>query len=185
MLKYVLLVSFMDSVIFNLLVKLLNIMSISTTFYHLLIFIPFSFIYEILFDLLHYCAHLLLHKNKKLYIYHKTHHFISHPSSIYAFYQHPIDYFITNTIPLTITTYILQPQSLFIFILLLTYKTHIEIGGHCGKNNKTPSFPQCIWLPRMFGIELYTTDHDKHHTLNNCNYTKRFSLWDKIFKIYK
>ena len=46
----------------------------------------------------------------------------------------------------------------------------------------TSSFPQCIWLPRLFNIELYTEDHDLHHSRNNCNYSKRFSLWDKIFK---
>jgi sterol desaturase/sphingolipid hydroxylase (fatty acid hydroxylase superfamily) len=175
----------MDSVLFNSLNVSLNIVSKSILIYDLLLFIPYSFMFEIIFDLFHYISHLLLHNNKTLYFYHKTHHSISHPSSAHAFYQHPIDYFITNIIPLTITIYILRPYTTFIFILLLTYKTHIEIGGHCGKNNNTSSFPQFIWLPKIFNIELHTKDHDKHHALNNCNYSKRFSLWDKIFKTYK
>ena len=147
--KYVLLVSLMDSITFNSLIKLLNITNITDILsitsissilnissiipkliYYSIMFIPFSFAYELLFDLLHYATHLLLHKNKMLYIYHKTHHSISHPSSIYAFYQHPVDYFITNIIPLTITTYFMQPYSLFIFILLIHYSIVFEYLAH-------------------------------------------------------
>jgi sterol desaturase/sphingolipid hydroxylase (fatty acid hydroxylase superfamily) len=66
----------------------------------------------------------------------------------------------------------------------MTYKTYIEIAGHCGKEINTPSFPQFIWIPRFFDMELYTANHDLHHSSNNCNYSKRFSLWDKVFGTY-
>jgi sterol desaturase/sphingolipid hydroxylase (fatty acid hydroxylase superfamily) len=47
------------------------------------------------------------------------------------------------------------------------------------------SFSQCVWIPRAFNISLYTEDHTLHHSNNNCNYSKRFSLWDKAFGTYK
>lgn len=69
--------------------------------------------------------------------------------------------------------------------LIMIYKIFIEISGHSGKKIKATSFPQFMWLPKIFDIELRTEDHDLHHTLNNCNYSKRFKLWDKIFSTYK
>lgn len=33
------------------------------------------------------------------------------------------------------------------------------------------------WLPRLFNFQLKVEeDHDLH-----CNYSKRFTLWDKVF----
>lgn len=69
--------------------------------------------------------------------------------------------------------------------LMLVYKTFIEVSGHTGKQVKSSSFPLCIWLPRIFGIELYTEQHHLHHLNSNCNYSKRFSLWDKMFGTYR
>jgi sterol desaturase/sphingolipid hydroxylase (fatty acid hydroxylase superfamily) len=65
------------------------------------------------------------------------------------------------------------------------YKIFIEISGHCGKNINSCSFPQFVWLPKLFKIEMYAEDHDAHHRFNNCNYSKRFILWDKLFLTYK
>jgi sterol desaturase/sphingolipid hydroxylase (fatty acid hydroxylase superfamily) len=67
----------------------------------------------------------------------------------------------------------------------LSYKTFIEISGHSGKKlYPNGSFSQFIWLPRFFNISLYTEDHALHHSSNYCNYSKRFSLWDKQFETY-
>ncbi len=68
--------------------------------------------------------------------------------------------------------------------MLLISKIYMELCGHSGKDIKTGSFVQCIWLPRLLNIQLYTVDHDNHHSKNNCNYGKRFSLWDKVFNTY-
>jgi sterol desaturase/sphingolipid hydroxylase (fatty acid hydroxylase superfamily) len=53
------------------------------------------------------------------------------------------------------------------FNFLLVYKEYIEICG-----------PECL------GIQLHTEDHDLHHTSSQCNYGKRFCLWDKVFGTY-
>ena len=72
------------------------------------------------------------------------------------------------------------------FNLIITYKLFIEISGHIGKKiYPTSCFSQFMWLPKLLEIELYTEDHDLHHSMNNCNYSKRFSFWDKLFGTYK
>lgn len=152
----------------------------------LLYFIPISFIFELIFDLFHYSTHRLLH-NKYLYKYlHKTHHTFNHPTAIVAFYQDPLDLVITNSVPTILTLTIMPNISYRIFNMILVYKMFIEISGHIGKKMyPTGSFSQFMWLPKLLNIELYIEDHDLHHSLNNCNYGKRFSLCDKVFKTYK
>lgn len=153
-------------------------------------FIPISFLYELVFDFFHYITHYYSHSNKILYRYfHKKHHEFIIIKSIHAFYQHPIDLLITNIIPHFLSLYIINsflPISYYQLNLISIYKIYIEISGHTGKKTSpTCSFPQFVWLPKLLGIELYTEDHDLHHSKNNCNYSKRFSLWDKIFQTYK
>ena len=180
--KDTLMVSLMDHIIY----KYLDMGNLNSeiTIFTFLYFILYSFYFELLFDLLHYLTHLSFHKITMLYTFHKYHHIITHPTSISTFSQHPVDYIISNIIPFLITAYIFPVKNSFILLMILMYKTYIEIAGHCGKNSRTCSFPQFIPLPKIFGIELYTIDHDNHHTKNNCNYAKRFTLWDKVFGTY-
>ena len=162
---------------------------ISNLSYDLSTFIFISFLFEIIFDFFHYWTHLLVHKNKLLYQnFHKTHHKFSNPSCITTFYQHPVDIIITNSIPLLFTLYITHLcnifPSYFQYSLIMLYKSFVEISGHSGRRIKASSFTQCIWLPRFFNIHLLVDDHDAHHSFNNCNYAKRFTLWDKCFGTY-
>lgn len=152
----------------------------------LLYFIPLSFLFEVILDLFHYCVHRLLH-HKWLYAYiHKKHHRFHHPHSMTTFYHHPLDIILTISVPTVLSIWLIPPVSSFEFILLSMYKIFSEISGHAGKHlAPTGSFPQCIWLPKGLSIDLYTEDHDLHHSLNNCNYAKRFSLWDKLFGTYR
>ena len=156
----------------------------------LIYFIPISFMFEIIFDFFHYWSHRILHQNKTLYkIIHKDHHRFNYPIPIITFFQHPMDLLISNSTPSFISFFIINILfgigiSKFLFKLIMTYKTYIEIAGHCGKEIKTPSFPQFIWIPKFLHIDLYTLNHDLHHSSNNCNYSKRFSLWDKVFGTY-
>lgn len=159
----------------------------SKNIYHdIIYFIPYSFIYEVIFDFFHYTTHRLLH-NKYIYKYiHKKHHKFNHPICITTFYQDPLDLIMTNSIPTILSLLIVPNISYLQFHFILIYKNFIEIGGHSGKNSyPTPSFPQFIWFPKLLHIELYTEEHDLHHSQNNCNYSKRFSLWDKVFGTYK
>ena len=156
--------------------------------YDLLLFIPVSFIFEIIFDFFHYWTHRMVHHNTFLYVnIHKKHHIHIYPTTILSFYQDPFDLIITNSIPFVFTLYFVVsfmhlPISIFTLNMLIVYKSYIEISGHSGKKlYPSGSFPQCIWLPQFFGIQLYTEIHDYHHTHTHYNYSKRFILWDKVF----
>ena len=116
----------------------------------LLYFIPLSFGYEIIFDLFHYLTHRLCH-HRLFYSYHKLHHRHQYPTAILTFYQHPFDVIMTNSIPTILTSYLFSDSlSRFMFVLINTYKTFIEISGHLGKENRGTSFSQFIWLPKFF-----------------------------------
>lgn len=155
--------------------------------YDLLLFVPISFIFEVIYDFMHYWIHRLFHYNKLLYKYiHKKHHIKTNTTYLDTYYQNPIDVILSNSIPFCLTLYILGNVSYFQFILLVVYKTAVEIAGHTGKKTfPTSSFPQFPWLVKYLGIELYTEDHDLHHRYTNCNFSKRLSFWDKIFGTYK
>lgn len=149
-----------------------------------LCFIPKSFFFEIIFDFFHYFFHRLLHYKYFYKYFHKRHHEYTDNTNILAtFHQDPIDMILTNFIPMFITSKIL-PFTKYQFFIFLFYKTLIELSGHIAKDNKGTSFPQCIWLPKIFNIELKSKDHYLHHSKNNCNYSKRFLIWDKLFGTY-
>jgi len=182
---YVISSTFIETIT-SLIVKNFIIENETNIFYDLVYFIPVSLLYEIIFDFFHYVTHFISH-NKYIYPYtHKLHHKYKYPTSILTFYHHPLDLIITNTIPTLLTLYIgFRNISLFQYKLISMYKTFIEISGHTGKYCNSSSFTQFFWLPRFFNIHLTTEDHDLHHSANNCNYGKRFKLWDKIFGTYK
>lgn len=154
--------------------------------YQIICFIPISFLYEIIFDFFHYWTHKFLHINNFYYVhFHKKHHKFLHPISILTFYQNPVDLLITNSIPNILTLLIVRNISLPILNIILVYKMFTEITGHSGKLTfPNTSFPQCIWYPQICNIHLYAEDHDLHHSHLFCNYSKRFSIWDKFFGTY-
>lgn len=147
-------------------------------------FVPMSLLFEVLLDLFHYWSHRALHAWPLIYQYtHKTHHKYPHPQILHAYYHSPADLLITNSVP-TVCAILLTQRvfhiTSFQFTALMVYKSYTEIMGHSGKKIKTCSFPQCIWLPRILRMPLHIKDHDLHHSLGNCNYSKRFSIWDRL-----
>jgi Delta7-sterol 5-desaturase len=181
----------MDSVtmIFAKLYILVDTQNITDYLYDLMMFVPLSFTFELIFDFFHYWAHRCAH-NKYFYSYlHKQHHKYHDVSPIVTFYQDPLDVFFSNTVPVLLTLYLMSQLSLlrislFGFGLMSVYKVCVEIYGHSGKYT-SPEFVQCIWLPKYLGIVLTSENHSHHHMFNNCNYSKRFSLWDKLFGTFK
>ena len=101
-----------------------------------------------------------------------------------TYHQHPIDLLLTNTLPLLCTSFIIPTSHLFLCVMMW-YKTILEVGGHLGKVTKANSFPQCIWLPRLLKIELKSEEHNLHHRNPMCNFSKRFSIWDRAFGTFE
>lgn len=153
----------------------------------ILYFIIVSFLYEVIFDFFHYWTHRLAHYVPCIYKKsHKLHHKNIGLSPIITFVQEPFDLILTNMFPIAMTLIIFNISkiylSLFIYVCIMTYKSYVEIAGHAPIiKTKSCAFPQFIWLPKMLGIELYSKNHNKHHTYPNTNFSKRFSLWDKVF----
>jgi sterol desaturase/sphingolipid hydroxylase (fatty acid hydroxylase superfamily) len=150
-------------------------------------FIPMSFAFNIIFDFFFYWAHRILHRAHLPW--HKQHHHHIHLKPAITFYQDPVDILLTISIPFVTTTYIIEsvyPLSSFEIALLVTYKIFVELSGHSGHISKpASSFPQCFWLPKILNIELYSEDHNLHHTKPDCNFSKQFSLWDKVFGTFQ
>jgi sterol desaturase/sphingolipid hydroxylase (fatty acid hydroxylase superfamily) len=155
--------------------------------YDLLLFVPISFVFELIYDFLHYWIHRLFHSNAFLYKYiHKKHHNKSMPTLYDTYHQSLFDVILSNSIPFVVSVVCVRYISYYQFVLITVYKTAVEVAGHSGKKiYPTSSFPQCPFVVKWFEIELYTEDHDSHHRLINCNYSKRLSLWDKVFGSYK
>jgi sterol desaturase/sphingolipid hydroxylase (fatty acid hydroxylase superfamily) len=150
----------------------------------LIYFIPQTFIFELIFDFFHYCSHRAVHSHPIFYsVIHRQHHSDPRINCLSELNHTPLDYILTNIFPMILTQTIYPLSAHFLFIEFW-YKSIVEIGGHIGKDLKTPSFPQCIYLPQIFGIELRPADHNRHHMVASCNFSKRFSVWDRIFGTY-
>jgi len=157
-------------------------------------FLPKTFVFELLMDFGHYLSHRAFHSNQLLYRLsgHKVHHMVHKPTAFATFHQSPIDVALTNVIPVLAALWFMDRflKARFTkeqFLLLMGLKTYVEVAGHVGVlDSKASSFPQFVWLPRMLGIELSTRDHDAHHTQGGkYNFSKRFTLFDKVFGTYK
>lgn len=186
------LASAVDIVVFWEVSKFIGISKNVNYFYSFLTFIPISFAVEVIFDFFHYWMHRMVHEFSFIYKFiHKKHHSENNLSAIVTFHQDPIDYILTNLIPilisLTFVKYVFCVEyNLLTYSMIITYKEFLEVAGHVDIiSKKSFSFPQFIWLPKFCGIELTQSAHHNHHKHVTCNYSKRFSLWDKVFKTYK
>jgi len=156
----------------------------SSLTYECLLFIPRCFLFELIFDFFHYSTHRLLHSNPVLYKYiHRLHHDNSCINAYNTFHHTLPDIILTNAVPIMVSAYIF-PLPRFTLTLFFWFKTIVEVSGHTGKDT-TSSFLPFIYLPRLLGIELYSRDHGLHHFNPNMNFSKRFSLWDKLFGTFK
>jgi len=56
-----------------------------------------------------------------------------------------------------------------------------EFYGHAGVENRGRNFGPAPWLARALDVELRSADHQRHHIRADVNFSKRFSLWDRLF----
>ena len=165
--------------------QFLNLQKNDNIWYNIVTFIPVTFLFEIIYDLFFYLHHYISHKNKTIYrLLHKTHHLHHNNINIISlYYTDPID-IIINTIYIIIITYIVPIYELQFFIWVF-YKLLVELAGHSGTDDNHSSFSQLILIPRLLDIDLNKADHFLHHLSSKYNYSKRFSLWDKVFGTYR
>ena len=176
---------FLGNMIEVLYMHLAQTITYSSIYYDIALFIPNTFIFEIIFDLFHYITHRISHQQILYKYIHKEHHEDLKNINILDTYKSSlIEKLFTSVLPLVLSTFIF-PLSMFQYHVFNNTKLIVELQGHSGINVKGCGHPQCPWLPIFFGIELRNKDHFNHHSKNNCNYSKRFKLWDKVFSTYK
>ena len=86
----------------------------------------------IITDIVFYTTHYLMH-TKYFYKYHKIHHEIIHPVSISALYAHPVDFYITNLTPISMSLLILNCDMFTWQILIaiqIAFSMLISHGGY-------------------------------------------------------
>lgn len=142
-----------------------------------------SFVFELAFDFGHYWMHRSCHQSKWLYrLVHHTHHRYIQPTPLTTYSQSCLDLVVTNMLPFYFATFFVVFSALE-WHWILAYKTYIEIAGHTGSlSSKSPSFPQ---FPLLGGLALTTRDHTNHHRFFTVNYSKRFRIWDQLFRTFK
>ena len=159
-------------------------MMINNTNHTLYITFPIKlFLFEIIFDFFHYVMHRFMH------IYFRRIHGVHHNQKqklvpLDTFVQHPIDIICTNMIPFICSIYLINGYHEYKYIS--AYKLYTEIAGHSGglEDSSTTCFPLCVYIPRVMDIQLSVRDHTMHHQVGKGNYSKRFTLWDKLFGTY-
>jgi len=157
-----------------------------SAYFELLFLIPTVFCFDIFSDFFYYWAHRLLHHGS-IYIHiHKRHHSFHHPTSMITFYQHPLDVFLSNSIPTICAVYCIPTIQPLTFHIILFYKTYMDILAHMGKytNQKDVWWIPFQWIPNQLGIQSFTIHHDLHHSLYKYNYGSRTLLWDIVFDTY-
>jgi len=165
-------------------------------------FIVHSFLWELVFDFGHYWVHRMCHASSFLYQHvHKTHHQHRSPSPLTTYDHHVLDVVGSNLLPALFAFYTLgffgapirgraERHGLFAF------KSYVEVAGHSGAHVRPRSFPQFTWLPGWIpcmssgvhtyrGIGGHTCEHDWHHAVLRCNFSKRFRVWDVLFGTYE
>ena len=94
--------------------------------------------------------------------------------SISSEHAHPVDLFLSSTLPTVIGYKILGSKAhLFTIAMWIILRTLEAIDGHCGYEFSWSPFRL---LPFSGGSEF----HNYHHTHNVGNYGSFFTLWDDL-----
>ena len=162
-----------------------RLLSTTNILYEVVTFIPKTFVFELAFDFCFYWQHYLLHHVPVLYKnIHKVHHQHSTNISTASVYVLHVGDLVLSTASILVAASVV-PLYEYQYFTWAVYRILGEQAGHVAVYNSDSCFSQCIWLPRLLDIDLNNADHFQHHALNNCNYSKRFSMWDRVFGTFK
>ena len=139
--------------------------------------------FELAFDLLFYAAHRSAHSHPLVYqLVHKLHHKHTHDVRLLSALQmSPLDVAFTHTLPVLGALAVVPLAPGFEYNIGKTYLLFQEFYGHAGVENRGRNFGPAPWIARLLDIELRSEDHQRHHIRADVNFSKRFSIFDKLF----
>ena len=139
--------------------------------------------FELIFDGLFYIAHRAVHSHPLVYrLVHKLHHKHTHELWLLSSLQMtPADVLITHTLPVLGALWAVPIRPGLELAVAKTYLLFQELYGHAGVEHKGRNFGPAPFLAAYFDVELRAVDHQRHHIQASCNFSKRFSLFDRLF----
>ena len=139
-------------------------------------------LFEIAFDGFFYLAHRAVHANPAVYsAVHKLHHAHTHDVRLLSSLQMTAaDVMLTHTLPVLGALALVPLTPGLELSLAKTYLLFQELYGHAGVEHRGRCFGPAPFLVSALGIDLHAEDHRRHHIQASVNFSKRFSLWDKL-----
>lgn len=142
-------------------------------------------------DLGFYTFHRLCHKNRVLYRHvHSDHHTTPGKTYGHLVAHETYDLSVVETVAILGSYLIgfeliglLYKYTLFDIALLVSWAHLLELLGHSQIAWSVNGHPLRI-LPEMAGIHLKIPDHTMHHTKPLSNFSKRLTLFDRMFQTY-
>jgi len=143
------------------------------------------FMWTVIYDFFYYWIHRSFHMNTKLYKWiHAKHHSIREPYRGVTL-LHTIQEMIFEILGPTLLTQLvlkLSPENLVIAYVNIQIS---EVTGHSGTDWKMPGWCFFPGLAEILGFALHIPDHDAHHAERVVNFSKQFTLWDKLYGTYQ
>ena len=138
-------------------------------------------LFELTFDMLFYIAHRAVHLPAVYRRVHKLHHAHTHDLRLVSALQmSPLDALLTHTLPLLGALLLVPLAPGFELSIAKCYLLFQELYGHAGVENRGRNFGPAPWLATWLGLELRSEDHQHHHVRGDVNFSKRFSLFDRL-----
>jgi len=146
----------------------------------------YSFITEliigiVLFDLWMYIWHVLNHKSRFLWRFHKTHHTETEMETTTALRFHPIEIIISNILKLGIIAIIgfnLEQLLIYEAILLPVIILHHS-------NMIFPEYVDRYYRILFASPHMHRIHHSDVQKETDSNYTSIFSIWDRSFRTFQ
>lgn len=126
-------------------------------------------IHSIIAELWFYAVHILLHRSAFLYgTIHKVHHRFTSPTAMTCVYAHPLEFAITNIMPIFVGVMVTNAHPLTCYLFWFPGAMIGTLKGHCGY--------RMPWLG--------PDPHDEHHLYFRNNYGG-MALADMLFGTYQ
>jgi lathosterol oxidase len=129
-----------------------------------------------LHDAYFYFTHLLMHRAKWLYKYHRIHHLSADPSAFAALSFHPFEAIIQGLFFILISICI--PVHSSVLITFYIFESYINMWGHIGYEYWIDNLPN-RWPWKLLNTP---THHILHHQNPKYNFGIYYNFWDGIMK---